>query len=46
MAGEILKAALESCEYRPNDDMTILVAEVVKKQLPYYLNASGEKLLH
>lgn len=46
VAGEILKAALEACEYKPNDDMTILVAEVVKKQLPYYLNASGEKLLH
>lgn len=43
VAGEILKAALESCEYQPKDDMTVLVAEVVKKQLPYYLNHSGRK---
>lgn len=39
VAGEILKAALEFCEYRPKDDMTVLVAELVKKQPPYYLNA-------
>ncbi len=38
VAGEILRAALEACEYKPNDDMTVMVAEVVKKQLPYYLN--------
>lgn len=38
VAGEILKAALELCEYKPKDDMTVLVAELVKKQLPYYLN--------
>lgn len=44
VAGEILKAALEACEYKPNDDMTVMVAEVVKKQLPYYLNATGTKL--
>ncbi len=37
VAGEILKAALELCEYKPRDDMTVLVAEVVKKQPPYYL---------
>ncbi len=39
IAGEILKAALELCEYRPKDDMTVLVAEVVKKQPPYYLQS-------
>ncbi|MBQ9768378.1 MAG: SpoIIE family protein phosphatase [Lachnospiraceae bacterium] len=43
VAGEILKAALEACEYKPKDDMTVMVAEVVKKQLPYYLNAAGTK---
>lgn len=37
VAGEILKAALELCEYRPKDDMTVLVAEIIKKQPPYYL---------
>ena len=37
VAGEILKAALEWCEYKPKDDMTVLVAELVKKQPPYYL---------
>lgn len=37
VAGEILKAALELCEYKPRDDMTVLVAELVKKQPPYYL---------
>jgi len=37
IAGEILKAALELCGYKPKDDMTILVAELVKKQPPYYL---------
>lgn len=37
VAGEILKAALELCEYKPKDDMTVLVAELVKKQPPYYL---------
>ncbi len=37
IAGEVLKAALELCEYRPKDDMTVLVAELVKKQPPYYL---------
>ena len=37
VAGEILKAALDCCEYKPKDDMTILVAELVKKQPPYYL---------
>ncbi len=46
VAGEILKAALECCEYRPKDDMTVLVAEIVKKQQPYYLKGvlpfSGE----
>jgi len=41
VAGEILKAALELCEYKPKDDMTVLVAEVVKKQPPYYLQAGG-----
>ena len=40
MAGEVLKAALELCEYKPKDDMTVLVAELVKKQLPYYLNTT------
>lgn len=39
VAGEILKAALELCEYRPKDDMTVLVAELIKKQPPYYLNS-------
>ena len=39
VAGEILKAALELCEYKPKDDMTVLVAELVKKQPPYYLQA-------
>lgn len=39
VAGEILKAALELCEYRPKDDMTVLVAELVKKQPPYYLQS-------
>jgi len=39
LAGEILKAALELCEYKPKDDMTVLVAELVKKQPPYYLQA-------
>lgn len=38
IAGEILKAALEFCEYKPKDDMTVLVAGLVKKTLPYYLN--------
>lgn len=38
IAGEILKAALEFCEYKPKDDMTVLVAELVKKTLPYYLS--------
>ena len=42
VAGEILKAALELCEYKPKDDMTVLVAEVVKKQLPYYLQQPAE----
>ena len=37
VAGEILKAALELCEFKPKDDMTVLVAELVKKQPPYYL---------
>lgn len=37
VAGEILKAALELCEFKPRDDMTVLVAEMVKKQPPYYL---------
>lgn len=41
VAGEILKAALELCEYKPKDDMTVLVAELVKKQPPYYLQAPG-----
>ena len=39
VAGEVLKAALELCEYKPKDDMTVLVAELVKKQPPYYLQA-------
>lgn len=39
VAGEVLKAALELCEYKPKDDMTVLVAELVKKQAPYYLQA-------
>lgn len=39
VAGEILKAALEFCEYKPKDDMTVLTAELVKKQRPYYLNS-------
>lgn len=38
VAGEILKAALDFCEYKPKDDMTVLVAELVKKQPPYYLH--------
>lgn len=46
VAGEILKAALDLCEYKPKDDMTVLVAELVKKQPPYYLQtqsrAAGE----
>lgn len=37
VAGEILKAALELCDYRPKDDMTVMVAEIIKKQPPYYL---------
>lgn len=37
IAGEILQAALEQCDFRPGDDMTVLVAELVKKQLPFYL---------
>ena len=41
VAGEILKAALELCEYRPKDDMTVLVAEIIKKQPPYYLQPQG-----
>lgn len=41
VAGEILKAALEFCEYKPKDDMTVLVAGLVKKQPPYYLQGSG-----
>lgn len=39
IAGEILKAALEFCGYKPKDDMTVLVAELVKKQPPYYLQS-------
>ncbi len=39
IAGEILKAALELCEYKPKDDMTVLVAGLVKKQPPYYLQS-------
>lgn len=42
VAGEILKAALEACDYKPKDDMTILVAEIVKKQMPYYLQGLSE----
>ncbi|MCH5272278.1 MAG: SpoIIE family protein phosphatase [Lachnospiraceae bacterium] len=42
VAGEVLKAALELCEYKPKDDMTVLVAELVKKQLPYYLNSPAK----
>lgn len=38
VAGEILKAALEISEYKPKDDMTVLVAGLVKKQPPYYLH--------
>lgn len=41
VAGEILKAALELCEYKPKDDMTVLVAEIIKKQPPYYLQPAG-----
>ncbi len=42
VAGEILKAALDLCEYKPKDDMTVLVAELIKKQPPYYLqNRNG-----
>lgn len=41
VAGEILKAALELCEYRPKDDMTVMVAEIIKKQPPYYLQSQG-----
>lgn len=41
IAGEILKAALECCEYKPKDDMTVLVAELVKKQPPYYLQLNS-----
>lgn len=42
VAGEILKAALDLCEYKPKDDMTVLVAELIKKQPPYYLqNRAG-----
>ena len=41
VAGEILKAALELCEYKPKDDMTVLVAELVKKQPPYYLQTQN-----
>lgn len=37
IAGEILQEALEACGYRPKDDMTVLAAELVKKQLPFYL---------
>lgn len=39
VAGEILKAALDLCGYKPKDDMTVLVAELVKKQVPYYLQS-------
>ncbi len=46
VAGEILKAALELCEYKPKDDMTVLVAELVKKQPPYYLNALSGVPVH
>lgn len=42
VAGEILKAALELCEYKPKDDMTVLVAEIIKKQPPYYLQSQGK----
>lgn len=42
VAGEILKAALELCEFRPKDDMTVLVAEMIKKQPPYYLQSKGK----
>lgn len=41
VAGEILKAALELCEYKPKDDMTVMVAEMIKKQPPYYLQPQG-----
>ncbi len=41
VAGEILKAALELCEYKPKDDMTVMVAEIIKKQPPYYLQSQG-----
>ncbi|MDD5899863.1 MAG: SpoIIE family protein phosphatase [Lachnospiraceae bacterium] len=41
VAGEILKAALDLCDYKPTDDMTVLVAELVKKQPPYYLQSQS-----
>lgn len=40
VAGEVLKAALEASGYNPKDDMTVLVAGLVKKQPPYYLHAN------
>lgn len=43
VAGEILKAALELCEYKPKDDMTVLVAELVRRQPPYYLQPLSGK---
>ena len=37
VAGEILQAAMEYSDFRPKDDMTVLVAELVRKQPPFYL---------
>lgn len=41
VAGEILKSALQLCDYKPKDDMTVLVAELVKRQPPYYLHTQA-----
>lgn len=37
LAGEILHAALSYSDFQPKDDMTVLVAALVKKQSPFYL---------